>query len=65
MREQSFVMLKPDAVKRRLAGEVLSRFEKRGLKIVAAKMMVISPELAKSTMQNTVKNPSSKIWLVT
>lgn len=34
-------MLKPDAVKRRLAGEVLSRFEKRGLKIMAAKMMLM------------------------
>jgi len=39
-------MLKPDAVKRRLAGEVLGRFEKRGLKIMAAKFMVISKDLA-------------------
>lgn len=39
-------MLKPDAVKRRLSGEVLSRFEKRGLKIMAAKMMIIDKSLA-------------------
>jgi len=47
MSERSFVMLKPDAVLRRLMGTVLTRFEKRGLKIVAAKMMEISEDLAK------------------
>lgn len=47
MSERSFVMLKPDAVLRRLMGTVLSRFEERGLKIVAAKMMEISEDLAK------------------
>ena len=39
-------MLKPDAVKRRLAGEVLSRFENRGLKIIATKLLVINRDLA-------------------
>ncbi|MGZ7208440.1 MAG: nucleoside-diphosphate kinase [Methanobacterium sp.] len=47
MSERSFVMIKPDAVLRRLIGTVLSRFEKRGLKIVACKMMEISEDLAK------------------
>ena len=46
MKQRSFVMLKPDAVKRRLTGEVLGRFEKRGLKIMAAKMMLIDTTLA-------------------
>ncbi len=46
MKQRSFVMLKPDAVKRRLTGEVLGRFEKRGLKIMAAKMMIIDRTLA-------------------
>jgi nucleoside-diphosphate kinase len=46
MKQRSFVMLKPDAVKRRLAGEVLGRFENRGLKIMAAKFKVISKDLA-------------------
>ncbi len=47
MIERSFVMLKPDAVLRRLMGTVLTRFEERGLKLVAVKMMNISEELAK------------------
>lgn len=39
-------MLKPDAVQRGLVGQVLSRFEQKGLKLVAMKLMQISPELA-------------------
>jgi len=44
--ERSFVMVKPDGVQRGLIGEVISRFERRGLKLIAAKMMHVSPELA-------------------
>ena len=45
--ERTFVMLKPDAVARRLTGEILSRFETRGLKIIGMKMLQITPTLAK------------------
>ena len=45
--ERTFVMFKPDCVQRRLVGRVLSRFEDKGLNIVAMKMLSISPELAK------------------
>lgn len=37
--EQTLVLLKPDALQRGLAGEILSRFEKAGLKIVGVKMV--------------------------
>ncbi len=37
--EQTLILLKPDAVKRGLIGEVLSRFEKAGLKLVGMKMV--------------------------
>jgi len=47
MMEKSFVMMKPDTVQRRLMGKVLSRFEEKGLQIVAVKMMHISEDLAK------------------
>lgn len=46
MIEKSFIMLKPDAVLRRLMGDIISRFEERGLKIIAAKMINISEKLA-------------------
>jgi Nucleoside diphosphate kinase len=35
--QRTFVMIKPDGVKRGLIGEIISRFEKRGLKIVSLK----------------------------
>ncbi len=44
--ERSFVMVKPDGVQRGLVGEVLSRLERRGLKLVSAKFMQVSKELA-------------------
>jgi nucleoside-diphosphate kinase len=44
--ERTFVMLKPDAVQRGLIGEIIERFERCGLTIVAMKLMQISPELA-------------------
>ena len=47
MIERSFVMMKPDAVSRRLMGQILSRFEDKGLKIVAMKLRQIDEDLAK------------------
>ncbi|MEG9195447.1 MAG: nucleoside-diphosphate kinase [Candidatus Methanoglobus sp.] len=44
--ERTFVMVKPDGVQRGLIGEIISRFERKGLKIVAMKMLRISKELA-------------------
>ena len=44
--ERTFVMVKPDGVQRALAGIVISRFEAKGLKLVAAKLMTIDNELA-------------------
>lgn len=45
-KERTFVMIKPDAVQRRLTGEIISRFEKKGIKIVAMKLVSVSRELA-------------------
>jgi len=46
MSERTFVMVKPDGVQRGLVGEVISRLEERGLKLVAAKFVQIDQELA-------------------
>jgi nucleoside-diphosphate kinase len=45
--EKTFVMVKPDGVQRGLIGEIVSRFEQKGLKIVAAKLISVSEDLAK------------------
>lgn len=43
---RTFAMVKPDGVQKGLVGEIISRFEKKGLKMVALKIMKITPELA-------------------
>lgn len=45
--DRTLVLLKPDCVRRRLMGRVLTRFEDKGLNIVAMKLMRVTPELAK------------------
>ena len=45
--ERSLVLIKPDAVQRKLAGEIISRFERKGLKIIALKMLHLDEALAK------------------
>jgi nucleoside-diphosphate kinase len=44
--ERTLVLLKPDAVQRRLIGRIISRIEEKGLKIVGLKMIRVSRELA-------------------
>lgn len=45
--ERTLVLIKPDAVQRRLVGRIISRFEEKGLQLVALKMMKIGEELAR------------------
>jgi nucleoside-diphosphate kinase len=45
--ERTFIILKPDAVQRGLVGEIIARFERRGLKIVGMKFLQVSDELAR------------------
>ena len=44
--ERTFSIVKPDAVARNLVGEIYSRFEKAGLKIIASRMLLLSEEQA-------------------
>ncbi|MEE0024463.1 nucleoside-diphosphate kinase [Methanobrevibacter sp.] len=57
MIQKSFVMMKPDAVQRRLMGKILSRFEEKGLQIVAVKLMQIDEELAKTHYGEHAEKP--------
>jgi nucleoside-diphosphate kinase len=47
MAERTLIIIKPDGVQRHLTGEIIARFEKKGLKLVAAKFMTISEDLAR------------------
>jgi len=44
--ERTFIMLKPDAVQRGLAGEMIARFEKKGFKLVGMKLIQVDRTLA-------------------
>ncbi|HLC75168.1 MAG TPA: nucleoside-diphosphate kinase [Candidatus Nanoarchaeia archaeon] len=46
MKEKTLVLVKPDAVQRGLVGEIVSRFERTGIKLIAMKMVYASKELA-------------------
>lgn len=55
--ERTFVMVKPDGVQRSIAGQVISRFEEKGLKLVAAKFMRIDEQLASKHYGEHVGKP--------
>lgn len=55
--ERTFVMIKPDGVQRNLVGEIISRLEKKGLKIVGLKMLKISLNLAEQHYEEHKEKP--------
>lgn len=55
--ERTLILLKPDCVQRRLMGQIISRFEDKGLNIIAMKMMQVKPELAKKHYEEHVQKP--------
>ena len=44
--QHTLILVKPDGVQHGLIGDIISRFERRGLKLVGMKLMQVSPELA-------------------
>src|SRR3954466_1476578 len=55
--EQTLILAKPDAVERNLAGEILARFERRGLKLRAARFVTASRQLGQTHYAHQSKNP--------
>ena len=55
--ERTFVALKPDAVQRGLIGKIITRFEERGFKILAMKMLEVTPEQAAAHYAEHVGKP--------
>jgi nucleoside-diphosphate kinase len=55
--ERTLVLIKPDAVGRGLAGEILGRFERRGLTIRAAKLLVVDRALAEHHYEEHAEKP--------
>ncbi len=57
MSNKTLVILKPDCVQRGLTGEVTSRFERKGFKLVASKMEVLSEEVLKEHYAHIADKP--------
>ena len=55
--DQTFVMFKPDCIERGLLTKVMSRFEEKGLRLVALKMLRVTPDLAKQHYAEHVEKP--------
>jgi nucleoside-diphosphate kinase len=57
MAERTLVLIKPDAMQRRLAGEILGRFEQRGLAVRAAKLVHVDRNLAEQHYDEHTEKP--------
>jgi len=55
--ERTLILLKPDCIERRLIGEILGRFERKGLTFVGMKMVHVSPDLSRKHYQEHVAKP--------
>jgi nucleoside-diphosphate kinase len=55
--ETSLVLLKPDCVQRRLIGEIIGRFERKGLNVVGMRMLQVSPALSREHYAEHVSKP--------
>src|SRR3989344_7323675 len=63
MIEKTLVLIKPDGVRRGLIGEVLKRFEQRGLKIIGLKLVWIDDKFAKKHYTEDIgKKHGEKVW---
>ena len=55
--EKTFVMIKPDGVQRQIIGEIISRFEKVGLKIIGMKFIHVDADFSKKHYSDHIEKP--------
>ena len=55
--QKTLVLLKPDCVERRLIGEIIGRLERKGLNVIAMKMLRVTPALSKQHYAEHVSKP--------
>lgn len=57
MTQQTLILIKPDAVERRLVGEIIGRLERKGFTLVAMRLIRITPELARQHYHEHITKP--------
>jgi nucleoside-diphosphate kinase len=55
--ERTLILVKPDAFQRNLTGEIIARFERKGLRLIALKQMTMSTELAERHYAEHIGKP--------
>lgn len=55
--QRTFIAVKPDGVKRALVGEIIKRFEQKGYKLIAMKMLDVTPEMAQKHYGEHIGKP--------
>lgn len=55
--EKSLVLVKPDGIQRGLIGEIISRFERKGLKLIGVKMMSLDDTILEAHYSHLVDKP--------
>jgi len=55
--ERTLILIKPDAFERRLSGEVIARFERKGLGLIALKLMTATEEIANVHYEEHTEKP--------
>ena len=55
--ERTLILIKPDAMQRRLAGTLISRLENKGLKLIGLKLLQVTPELSAQHYAEHVEKP--------
>jgi nucleoside-diphosphate kinase len=55
--EKALIFIKPDGIQKRIIGEIIGRFEKRGLDLLAVKMMKLSGKLVDEHYKEHIKKP--------
>ncbi|MBB6170852.1 nucleoside-diphosphate kinase [Nocardiopsis mwathae] len=55
--ERTLVLIKPDGVRRNIIGEVISRIERRGLRIIAMDLRTLTPDIAKTHYEEHAERP--------
>jgi nucleoside-diphosphate kinase len=55
--DRTLILVKPDAFERNLTGEVIARFERKGLRLIDLKMMTVTRELAEQHYAEHVERP--------
>ena len=60
--ERTFAIIKPDAVRKKVAGQIINRIEEAGLEIVAMKKIQLTSRARRASTPCTRSAPSSTIW---